>query len=234
MGTESLVDTLLKLPIFRSEWVLWLLIVLSVVVVAVIIERWWFYRSHAVDIETIRRDLTRNLERGDFEAAANTLRRHDALETNAVLAGLVAYDKGPDAVEDLLAGALGREKTRYEKRLNLLSTLASNAPYIGLFGTVLGIIRAFKDLSINMSEASSSVMAGISEALLATAIGLLVAIPAVVANNVFKGKVKDAMVDGELLARVVLANLKSTSVDAAKPETGKVDGKKAADSRAAV
>ena len=143
-------------------------------------------------------------------------RRHDALETNAVLAGLQAYEHGPESVEDLISGALGREKARYEKRLGLLATLASNAPYIGLFGTVLGIIRSFRDLSVNMNEASSAVMAGISEALLATAIGLLVAIPAVIANNVFKGWVKTAVTECEMLARVLLADLKSVGGGEAK------------------
>ena len=74
---------------------------------------------------------------------------------------------------------------------------------------MLGIIRAFRDLSVNIAEASSSVMAGISEALLATAIGLLVAIPAVVAYNAFKAKVKQAVVECEMLAHVVLSNLKA-------------------------
>ena len=72
-----------------------------------------------------------------------------------MLEGLRAYEKGPESVEDLIAGALGHEKARYEKRLNFLATLASNAPYIGLFGTVLGIVRSFRDLAANMAEASA-------------------------------------------------------------------------------
>ena len=125
-----------------------------------------------------------------------------------MLAGLQAYDKGPESVEDLIAGALGRERTRYERRLGFLATLASNAPYIGLFGTVLGIIRSFRDLAANMAEASAAVMAGIAEALIATAVGLLVAIPAVIAYNVFKGRVKDAVTDCQMLARILLSQLK--------------------------
>lgn len=210
MQTSSLVKTLLDLPIFESEWVLYLLIALSVLSIGVIIERWAFYQRHAVDTASIRAALQKTLDRGDLEAAATLLRRHDALETNAVLAGLIAHDKGPESVEDLVSGALGLEKTRYERRLGLLATLASNAPYIGLFGTVLGIIKAFRELAANMAEASSSVMAGISEALLATAIGLLVAIPAVIANNVFKGRIKTSVTECEMLARVLLADLKAT------------------------
>jgi len=207
--TGTLVQTLLELPVFESEWVLWLLLGLSLVSIAVIIERVVFYRRHAVNADSVRSELARSLDKGDFQAAATVLRRHDALETNAVLAGLLAYDKGPESVEDLIVGALGREKSRYERRLGFLATLASNAPYIGLFGTVLGIIRAFRDLAANMAEASDAVMAGIAEALLATAVGLLVAIPAVIAYNVFKSRVKEAATGCEMLARVLLSNLKS-------------------------
>jgi biopolymer transport protein ExbB/TolQ len=216
-GTNGgLVETLIGLPIFRSEWVLWLLIALSVVSIGITIERWWFYRRRRVDIDSLRTAFIKHLEAGDFEAAAKLLQGQDSLATNVVLTGLQAHAKGPESVEDLIAGALGREKGRYERRLGFLATVASNAPYVGLFGTVLGIVRSFRDLASNMAEASSSVMAGIAEALIATAVGLLVAIPAVVAFNVFKGKVKEAVTDCQMLARVLLSELKA--VDSSRPE----------------
>lgn len=120
-------------------------------------------------------------------------------------------------MQDLLSAAARKERGRYEKRLSFLATIASNAPFIGLFGTVLGIIRAFKDLSANITEASSAVMGGIAEALIATAVGLLVAIPAVVAFNVLKSRVKAISDDGNLLAAVLLASLKSADVPPAEP-----------------
>lgn len=212
--TSSLVQTILGLPIFQTEWVLYLLLALSVISIGVMLERWFFYRTRSVDVDGIRDALSKSLEKGDFEAAAALLGKYDALETNVVLVGLKAYQKGPESVEDLIAGALGREKSRYESRLGFLATLASNAPYIGLFGTVLGIIRSFRDLATNMSEASSAVMAGIAEALVATAAGLLVAIPAVVAYNVFRGRVKDSVTSCQMLARIVLSQLKSTDTGA--------------------
>jgi biopolymer transport protein ExbB len=207
--TSSLVEKLLELPVFESEWVLWLLLALSLISIGIMLERGFFYLRHAVDAEAVRRELARALDKGDFHGAAAALKGHDSLETNSVMAGLLAYQKGPESVEDLIAGALGRERSRYERRLGILATLASNAPYIGLFGTVLGIIRAFRDLSANMSEASDAVMAGIAEALLATAIGLLVAIPAVIAYNAFKARVKQSTTSCELLARMLLSNLKA-------------------------
>jgi len=206
---EGLVQKLLSLPVFRSEWVLWLLLGLSLLSVAVMVERWIFYRRRKIDFDSLREEFTKDLDKGDFEAAAKLLAKTNSLETNVVLAGLRGYAKGPESVEDLLTGALAREKSFYERRLPILATLASNSPYIGLFGTVLGIVRAFKDLSKDMASASTGVMAGIAEALVATAIGLLVAIPAVVAYNVFKGMVKDAVTNTESLSRILLAELKA-------------------------
>lgn len=208
--TSGLVSTLIDLPVFHAEWVLWLLLALSLMSIGVMLERVLFYRRHAVDIDALRLELTKLLDQSDYAAAAALLEKHDSLETNVVLFGLRDFPKGAEAVEDLLAGATQKEKERYDERLSFLATIASNAPFIGLFGTVLGIIRAFNDLSGNMGEASSAVMAGIAEALIATAVGLLVAIPAVVAFNVFKGRVKKAVNNTNLLCRVLLSQLKAT------------------------
>jgi biopolymer transport protein ExbB/TolQ len=208
-NTGSLIRGILGLPIFRSEWVLYLLIALSIISIGIMLERWLFYFRHKIDIDAVSAALGKQMDRGDFSGAAKALAATDALETNVVLVGLNAYDKGPESVEDLIAGALGRERARYERRLGFLATLASNAPYIGLFGTVLGIIRSFRDLSANMAEASSSVMGGIAEALVATAVGLLVAIPAVVSYNTFRSTVKSAVTNCQQLARIVLAELKA-------------------------
>ena len=208
-SSGGLVQTLLGLPVFRSEWVLYLLLGLSLISIGVMIERWFFYRSHRIDADGLRGKLSSLLAAGDFHGAVKLLQGYDTLETNIVLAGLTAYERGPESVEDLIAGALGKERGRYEKRLNFLATLASNAPYVGLFGTVLGIVRSFRDLAANMADASSAVMAGIAESLIATAVGLLVAIPAVVAFNVFKARVKDSVTDGQMLSRTLLSQLKA-------------------------
>ena len=208
--SSGLVGTLVGLPIFEAEWVLWLLIGLSLVSVAIMIERWWFYRTHRIDADAVRAELDRLLEAGDYAGAAEYLQRFDSLETNVTLFGLRAHTRGPDAVEDLLSGAQTRERLRYQQRLSFLATVGSNAPFIGLFGTVLGIIRAFQDLSGNIADASDKVMTGLSEALIATAVGLLVAIPAVVAYNIFIGRVKTVTANSELISKTLLSQLKST------------------------
>jgi biopolymer transport protein ExbB/TolQ len=177
------------------------------------IERYLFYRRHSIDVDEVRLEFAKRLDAGDIEGAASYLDTFDSLETNVVLFGLRDFAGGPDAVEDLISAAARRERARYEKRLGFLATVAANAPFIGLFGTVLGIIRAFQDLSGNLADASNAVMAGIAEALVATAIGLLVAIPAVIAFNVFKSRVKNLADNMHLLARTLTAKLKAESVE---------------------
>lgn len=215
--TGGIIGTLVSLPIFQAEWVLWLLLALSVASLAVMVERFIFYKRHTIDVDGVRKELTELMSRGDINAAAELLGRYDTLETNVALFGLRDHADGPDAVQDLIAGAARKEKARYEKRLGFLAIIASNAPFIGLFGTVLGIIRAFQDLSsTNMAEASDAVMAGIAEALVATAVGLLVAIPAVIAYNMFKTRVKGFADNMHLLSSVIVAKLKAA--DARAPQ----------------
>jgi biopolymer transport protein ExbB/TolQ len=205
----SLIDTLMRLPIFEAEWVLWLLFGLSFVSICVMIERVWFYHSHRVDVVALRKKLDGLLGKGDFAGAARALERHDTLETNVVLFGLRQYGKGPEAVEELLAGAEAMELQRYQKRLGFLATLGNNAPFIGLFGTVLGIIKAFGDLGGDLGMASGDLMDGIAEALVLTGVGLLVAIPSVVAYNAFSSRVKVRSANLKFLSHSLLAELKS-------------------------
>ena len=90
----------------------------------------------------------------------------------------------------------------------MLATMGNNAPFVGLFGTVLGIIKAFNDLALTGQSGVTVVMAGISSALIATAFGILVAIPAVVANNYFASRLKQTQTGTESLSHIILAYLK--------------------------
>ena len=108
---------------------------------------------------------------------------------------------------------MARERPRYERFLSILGTLGSNTPFIGLFGTVLGIIKAFKDLGMTASkgaEVQATVMAGISEALVATAVGLAVAIPAVVGYNLLTRQIKTIAARSTALGHALVGHLKST------------------------
>src|SRR5262249_8964325 len=141
----------LAFTLLGAGWVLWLLIAASIVSLAVMIERFWYFATHRTDPNQLLADMRRLLESGRG--------RDDDVEA----AHLGAME-----------GAKAKERLRLERRLAYLATLGSNAPFIGLFGTVLGIIKAFHDLAANQAGGPSVVMAGISEALVATAVGLMV------------------------------------------------------------
>jgi biopolymer transport protein ExbB len=116
-----------------------------------------------------------------------------------------------------MSGAKARLRVDLERNLGVLGTLGNNAPFIGLFGTVLGIIKAFADLSKNSGGGAGAVMAGISEALVATAVGLMVAIPAVIGFNFFQGKVRKTMARVDAVAHMVLASIGGGEGESAAP-----------------
>jgi biopolymer transport protein ExbB/TolQ len=200
--------TLLAFSLMGARWVLFLLVGLSLISVAIMVERALFYRRRRVDAQALSLRLQRLLAAGDLEGARDLFDGSDSMEARVLDEGLAGIERG-DAVEELMESQLLREKARFERRLMFLGTLGNNAPFIGLFGTVLGIIQAFHDLSLtDPARAGSSaqvVMAGISEALVATAVGLAVALPAVVAFNAFKAGVKRAVTGTESLSKLLLA-----------------------------
>jgi biopolymer transport protein ExbB len=104
-----------------------------------------------------------------------------------------------------MASAKARERMSLERNLGVLGTLGNNTPFIGLFGTVLGIMRAFADLAKNQTGGAGPVMAGISEALVATAVGLMVAIPAVIFFNIFQGRLRRMMGRVDAMAHLILS-----------------------------
>lgn len=203
-----LTEILLDFALIGAEWVLWLLILLSFANVYVALERFSFFSKRDVDIQGLRQKFEELLRKDDFTKAADLLQGDDSMEARVVLFGMRGLDRGPASVEDLMAGALSSEKIRYDRRISLLGTTGNNAPFIGLFGTVLGIIGAFAALGEATDEANQAVMAAIAEALVATGVGLLVAIPAVITFNVLRLRVKRSVSQTDLLARTLLAHLR--------------------------
>ncbi|MFP2911658.1 MotA/TolQ/ExbB proton channel family protein [Pyxidicoccus sp. 3LFB2] len=181
---------LLGVTLTSAEWVLWILVILSVLSIAIMLERAVYFSRHRLpDSE----GLAVRLARGDFEAARKAVEGKSGMEAAVVREALASTDQGADTVEQVIASTMARERPQYERFLSFLGTLGNNAPFIGLFGTVLGIIKAFHDLGAMGSKGAAmqqTVMAGISEALVATAVGLAVAIPAVVAFNIFNRQLK--------------------------------------------
>jgi len=173
------------------------------------VDRWKVFRANRTRADELALLLADKLGKGDVGGAISGVAEFNNLESRVVVAGLENYSLGHGAVEDHLSASLIRERAVLERRLIILGTLGNNAPFVGLFGTVLGIIKSFNDLAVTGSSGVSVVMAGISTALVATAFGILVAIPAVVANNYFHSRLDELTSSAERLSRLVLSHLHS-------------------------
>jgi biopolymer transport protein ExbB len=202
-----------------AVWVLWLLFALSVVSVAVALERLLAFRRTHGNVSALVPRLRKFLREADYEGASAMLAASHSVEARVVAAGLAESEVGPEAAEEAMAAAAGLEKKRLEKGLLFLGTVGNNAPFVGLLGTVIGVVGAFDELGKPQAMSSAMTAAGsiapervmgtIAEALVATAVGLVVAIPAVAVFNYFQGRVAAALSDAETLGHVLLAHLRA-------------------------
>jgi biopolymer transport protein ExbB len=215
-----LTSLLLKLTHVGAEWILWLLLVLSVISIALIVERWLYFLRTRVDGEELAAKLQEHLRARNLQAAWQLVKEtHDTvIECSVVAAGLVAMRSGTHACSEAMLSARARMRPELDANLSILATIGSNAPFVGLMGTVLGIIKAAHEMNVTAGQSNpSAVMSGVFEALVATAVGLFVAIPAVVAFNLFERKVRTRMAQVDSLAHLVLANAQSEARSAAPP-----------------
>jgi biopolymer transport protein ExbB/biopolymer transport protein TolQ len=204
-----LVDRLLKVALAGSTWVLWLLLALSVLSLTAMLERWLFFRKHGDDIPALRVRLARALSVRDLAAAKKVLEGSRSIEARVLRSALAWEAGGPTAVQDAVESELGAARKELDRGTNLLGTLGTNAPFVGLFGTVLGVIEAFHQLSAGAAKAAmGNVMSGIAEALVATGVGLFVALPAVVAYNVAQKRIAGIESDTLALAKLLTAALR--------------------------
>lgn len=200
---------------FGATWVMWLMIGLSVGSVTIMLERGWFYYSIRDDIPQLAAALREKLRDDDMPAALSVLQKSPSAEAAVVVAGLREADRGAKAAEKAMRGAAALQKMKLEQRLAFLGTLGNNAPFIGLFGTVIGIVQAFDALgkqgmgsaTAATAAAPTAVMSSIAEALVATAVGLAVAIPAVAAYNFYQRHTRAVLGNTEALTNVLLAHL---------------------------
>jgi len=202
---------MLSFALLGAGWVLWLLVGLSVGCVAISVERLIYLLRDGTPLGGLAAAVNGYLASGDAPTFRQSLAKLGGFEARVLGAGMELHELGPHSAEQAMRGTATAERLKMERGLAFLATVGSNAPFLGLFGTVLGIIKAFRDLSVNTSDASEAVMAGISEALVATAIGLLVAIPAVVLYNSFSRWVKGRLGRVDSLADLVVARLRGTS-----------------------
>ncbi|MCI0571005.1 MAG: MotA/TolQ/ExbB proton channel family protein [Myxococcaceae bacterium] len=198
----------------HANWVMWLMLGLFVVGLFIIGERAAFFLSLRDDIAALARELDALLRKGQYREALQRVARSRSAAAAVVAEGLKHADLGPAAAEKAMAGALAMQRMRLERGLAFLGTLGNNTPFVGLLGTVIGIIGAFEALGTPETGAPAAgtlaptaIMSSIAEALVATAVGLLVAIPCVAAFNFFQRQVQSTLAGTEALSNVLLSHL---------------------------
>ena len=169
------------------------LVLCSVIVVTVALERWIIFRRVQNALSALLGEISARIESGDLEGARRRSQGHPNPEADLVILPLPAAQSSASFSERLQAANLLRVSSLLGQRLSILATIGSIAPFIGLFGTVLGIMRAFHAISLYRCAGIAVVGAGIAEALVCTAAGLGVAIAAVVFFNAFRTRSKDLL-----------------------------------------
>jgi biopolymer transport protein ExbB len=199
-----------------ANWVLWLLIVLSVISVGVMIDRALWLRNRDTDTERFTRELRGAFERGELDRLRTKYMDDQSIPVQVGLRGLAVREHGADAVAEAMHSERARWRRAADRNLIVLGTLGNNVPFVGLFGTVLGVINAFEHLAVKSADAEKQTLTTIAEALSATAIGLLVAIPAVIAFNFFSRKVRVIMGGADEVAHAVLSLVHGGQHEASK------------------
>jgi biopolymer transport protein ExbB len=193
------------LQMFRGSFTLVILMFLSVLSVTFALERWWYFRGASGKSDDILGAVRKQMEGGKAESAASWCQKHPSAVAQVVGYGLLHAGRSRKDLEELMVSKLKEERMKLERYLAILGTLGNIAPFIGLFGTVVGIIKAFRDLAASGTGGPSVVAQGIAEALVSTAAGLLVAIPAAVLYNYFNGRLKRLTVEMEVAsARLIV------------------------------
>jgi biopolymer transport protein ExbB/biopolymer transport protein TolQ len=206
-----LVERLSRIALLGSAWVLYLLFALSIVSLAAALERWIFFARRTDDLDALGARFSAALEGSDFDGAQAVLQASRSIEAGVVRSALRWAHGGPRALADSLEASLAGKRRELARSTNLLATLGNNAPFIGLLGTVIGIINAFHQLGDagQNKAAMGSVMSGIAEALIATGVGLFVALPAVVVYNLIQKRITDIETGVQLLGKLAGAFLEA-------------------------
>ncbi len=192
---------------FGEDPTIWILVLLFNLALAVTIERVWVIQKNKSNNSELVKLLNEKLASNptDITELDENVKKNFGMEGRVASVALKGWKSGEDTMKEYSSSALMAEKRNLEKRLVVLSTLGNNTPFIGLLGTVLGIMKAFRDLAAMGDSGPAVVMKGISEALVATAAGLAVAIPCVIAYNALSKIVKDKLSCAEEISSILLA-----------------------------
>ncbi|MBZ0111258.1 MAG: MotA/TolQ/ExbB proton channel family protein [Thermoanaerobaculia bacterium] len=203
----------------QGGWVMWVLLLFSVLALAVIFERWWVLHKAAINVNEflakIRKALIVNRSIRD---AVKICEQYQGPVASVMKAGLLKYGQPKEDVEKTIENAALYELGRLERRLVILATTANVAPLLGFFGTVTGMMKSFDALAAAGLSNPGLVAIGIKEALTTTAAGLFVAIPVQIFYNFFMSKVNKFVRDIETSANMLLETFGEMDRSGVSPE----------------
>lgn len=174
----------------RGGPAMYALLILSIVSVGIVLERLYFFSKQHSDPNQLLREIGDRVSKSDMNGAIAVCDRHRGMLPKILQFGLYRHEKSRADISDALSISLLEQLNALEANLSIIGTVAVIAPFVGLFGTVLGIIRAFQDIALKGNSTPAVVAAGVSEALVTTAAGLAVAVIAVIFFNYFKSRIK--------------------------------------------
>lgn len=197
--------------------VMWPLLLLSVLGITVAIWRWVALRQATSNVPELLHQLRAKLVEGDVAGAIGVCESVRGPVASIVKAGLLRHGRPKDEVEMGLQDASAHELSLLERGLPILATIATIAPLLGFLGTVTGMINSFDALAAVGLNNPAAVAKGISEALITTAAGLIIAIPVQMAYNYLVTRVNDLVRSMESAANFVLETLSDMAVAGAAP-----------------
>ncbi len=167
------------------------IVLCSIILIGLVFERYYFYWKMSLDYEWMLMQMAYFIENKQLEAAINFCRQIQGCLARVFEVALLRSGKPRGEIEEAMSSSISEESLKFDKNLNYIGTLAVVSPFIGLLGTVLGIMRAFSDIALKGATGPAVVAKGVAEALAATAAGLFVAIPASIFFNYFKTRLKN-------------------------------------------
>ncbi len=198
----------LKFALMGAGWVMWLLVGCSVLSITIIIDRAVFFSRLRGDFAEFIALLTERLNANEsLEVVAAWCSGQKMIEAQIAAVGLQKASQSLRSAEESMGALMIASRVRLDRGLTILGTLGANTVFVGLLGTVIGVIEAFHALATSKTAGPEIVMASVSEALVASAVGILVAVPAVVSYNVIMRAIRKKMANSETVARVILTHL---------------------------
>jgi biopolymer transport protein ExbB len=189
----------------KGGWVMWVLLAFSIAALAISIERWWVLRKAKINVNEFLAKLRKALiVNKSLRDAIKICEQYRGPLASIMKAGLLKYGQPKEDIEKTIETAALHEMARLEKRLVILASVANVAPLLGFFGTVSGMIKSFEALAEQGLSNPGAVAAGISEALITTAMGLLVAIPTQLLYNYFMNSINASIRDIETSTNMLL------------------------------